>query len=223
MKKTLLILFAFIGLFVAAQDTAYVKVTVVDDASKALPGEQVVFVAKDGKYQVKGVSDAQGLFTVPLVGGKVYDIQLKSIGDAQEYNTLEIPALKPNTRYGEYTLEITIFPPKIFTLKNVFFDSGKSTLQANSYKELQELVEYLQLKKDIKVEIAGHTDNVGTPESNVTLSEERAKTVVNYLISKGIDANRLSFKGYGDTQPVADNASETGRKQNRRTEVRILE
>jgi outer membrane protein OmpA-like peptidoglycan-associated protein len=73
------------------------------------------------------------------------------------------------------------------------------------------------------VEIGGHTDNVGSDESNLQLSDSRAKSVVEYLVSKGIDASRLTYKGYGETQPIADNESDEGRAKNRRTEFRVIE
>ena len=79
----------------------------------------------------------------------------------------------------------------------------------------------MTLKPQLEIEIAGHTDNVGTAESNMTLSLNRAKSVRNYLISKGIDANRVSIQGYGDTQPIASNDSAEGRQKNRRTVVNI--
>ena len=84
---------------------------------------------------------------------------------------------------------------------------------------------YVQLLKDnptVKIEISGHTDNVGKPSDNLTLSNNRAKSVVNYLITKGISAQRLVAKGYGETKPVADNKTEEGRAKNRRTELKVI-
>jgi outer membrane protein OmpA-like peptidoglycan-associated protein len=104
----------------------------------------------------------------------------------------------------------------------VFFDSGKSTLKPESAKELNELVEYMGLKKTMVVEIAGHTDNAGNKDANQKLSEERANAVRDYLIKKGIAADRVIAKGYGDTQPIADNTTEAGKQKNRRTEVRTI-
>ena len=75
----------------------------------------------------------------------------------------------------------------------------------------------------LKIELSGHTDNVGSASYNQKLSESRAKSVVDYLIGKGIATTRLVYKGYGFSQPVADNKTEEGRQQNRRTEFKVLE
>lgn len=204
------------------QQKAKLEVSVTDFQNHPLQGEQVLFVNQKDKSVIKGISDEQGLFSIQLPGGQIYDIKIKSVGTAQEYNTLEIPAIGSNEMYGENSMQIMIEQPQQFTLKNVLFDTGKSSLKTSSYAELNELVELLSLKPDLSIEIAGHTDNVGSEESNLLLSENRAKTVMNYLITKGIDKNRLIAKGYGSTMPVADNATDSGRKQNRRTEIHIL-
>jgi outer membrane protein OmpA-like peptidoglycan-associated protein len=78
------------------------------------------------------------------------------------------------------------------------------------------------LNKAVKIEISGHTDNVGTDQANQVLSENRAKAVYQYLIANGIDAGRLSYKGYGETQPIATNDMDEGRGKNRRTEFKII-
>ena len=82
---------------------------------------------------------------------------------------------------------------------------------------------HLKRKEDERIELGGHTDNVGTPKNNLILSEARANTVRNYLIEKGIDPSRVTAKGYGLTKPIADNRTADGKAQNRRTEVTILE
>jgi outer membrane protein OmpA-like peptidoglycan-associated protein len=88
--------------------------------------------------------------------------------------------------------------------------------------ELDQVVQLLKDNPTIRVQIGGHTDNVGKPVENLKLSNDRARSVTNYLISKGIDAKRLVAKGFGDTVPVADNSSDIGRAKNRRTELKIL-
>lgn len=108
-------------------------------------------------------------------------------------------------------------------LKNIFFETNRYELSPASLIELDKLVTLLTENPTLKIEISGHTDNVGKAESNLLLSDNRAKAVVNYLVSKKIEAKRLTAKGYGLTKPVADNSTEDGRAQNRRTEMKITE
>ena len=109
-----------------------------------------------------------------------------------------------------------------FRLDKVFFEIGESNLLAESYEQLNGLLKMLKDDPQMKIVVEGHTDNVGDPTQNKRLSLERAFNVREYLISKGIAGNRIQFKGYGDTKPVADNSSEEGRKMNRRVEFVIL-
>jgi outer membrane protein OmpA-like peptidoglycan-associated protein len=107
-------------------------------------------------------------------------------------------------------------------LENVFFDTDKFVLRDESRVELQKLIEFLNFNKLVKIQISGHTDNTGDKQRNILLSNNRAKAVTEYLISKGIDKDRLSFKGYGDSKPVVPNDSEAHKAMNRRTEFMIL-
>ena len=110
-----------------------------------------------------------------------------------------------------------------FILPDLFFEFAQSNILPDSYSELQRLLNYLINNKTVKLEISGHTDNQGSATFNQKLSVDRAKTVYNYLVDKGIDSNRLSYKGYGEEHPIAPNDTEENRAKNRRTEVLILE
>ena len=107
-------------------------------------------------------------------------------------------------------------------LKNIFFETNRYELTPASLVELDKLVVLLSENPTISIEISGHTDNIGKAETNLLLSENRAKAVVDYLASKKIDAKRLTYKGFGLTNPLADNATEMGRALNRRTEMKIV-
>lgn len=96
-------------------------------------------------------------------------------------------------------------------LNNIFFDTNSATLKPESKAELDKLVAFIKSNAIAKIEVGGHTDNVGDDKSNQTLSENRAKAVYDYLIKSGIEALRLTSKGYGETKPVADNTTEDGR------------
>jgi len=106
-------------------------------------------------------------------------------------------------------------------LNNIFFETNKYDLKPESEVELGKLISFLKNNPSVKIEISGHTDNQGTPQSNILLSENRAKAVYDYLVAHSIDATRLSYKGYGQTKPIATNETPEGRQQNRRTEMKI--
>jgi OOP family OmpA-OmpF porin len=109
-----------------------------------------------------------------------------------------------------------------YILDNIQFETGKSELLPKAFPELDKLVLYLQKNASTKLRIAGHTDNSGDPEANLELSQERAKTVMLYVISKGIDKDRMTTAGKGDIQPIESNDTEAGRKKNRRVEISFL-
>jgi outer membrane protein OmpA-like peptidoglycan-associated protein/tetratricopeptide (TPR) repeat protein len=123
-----------------------------------------------------------------------------------------------------FELNVELIPIEVgkkVKLENVFFSTDSYELDTRSFAELNEVVNFMQENETVKISVEGHTDNEGSPAHNQTLSKNRAKAVYNYLIDKGIAKERLSSKGYGDSQPVADNSTEEGRKQNRRTELKI--
>jgi outer membrane protein OmpA-like peptidoglycan-associated protein len=107
-------------------------------------------------------------------------------------------------------------------LKNIFFDTNSTELQDESTAELTKLIQFMNENPTIKIEVSGYTDNIGSDSFNQQLSENRAKTVANYLVNKGIAQSRIVYKGFGKTQPIADNNSEEGRAVNRRTEFKII-
>ena len=108
-----------------------------------------------------------------------------------------------------------------FVLKDIFFEFDKSTILQQSYFELRSLISLLETYPNMRIEIRGHTDGKGSDSYNQRLSENRAKAVTDYLISKGISEKRLQFKGYGKTMPIDTNDTEEGRANNRRVEFNI--
>ncbi len=107
-------------------------------------------------------------------------------------------------------------------LQNIFFDVDKYELQPKSITELQKILRFLKENSSVKVEISGHTDNSGSPSYNLQLSQKRAQAVYHYLLTNNIDTSRLFSKGYGDTQPIADNNLEEGRQKNRRIQFKVV-
>lgn len=111
---------------------------------------------------------------------------------------------------------------KMVVLKNLFFDTDSYMLKDQSTIELNKIHEFLELNSNVRIEISGHTDNTGSAKHNIELSEQRAGEVVKYLINKGILADRLESRGYGDTQAIDTNETEDGKARNRRTELKIV-
>ncbi|MEO6731554.1 MAG: OmpA family protein [Ferruginibacter sp.] len=204
---------------------ASVDVTIADAKSgNMLNHEIVIFRSKLNSREYQGLSDSLGKFSLRLPAGDKYEIFILGFKDSTSYNVLDIPALKGNQFYkNPFKVEIEFEAPKSFVLDNCTFESGKATLKPEAYSVLDELVEYLNRKDDERIEIGGHTDNVGKAEANMILSTNRANTVRAYLLTKGIAPERVTSKGYGMTVPIAENDDEEGRQMNRRTEVKVLD
>lgn len=225
MKNLILVIFtAYTACLFAQpkQDTlknlATINVRVESNLKVPIENELIKFVSTTNNQTYEGVSNKNGKLQLFVPKGDKYSIQFMQGTTIKDYSKVSIPST------GDVTVDckLTITPATQFKLDKVFFDTGKSTLKPESFIELDELIKLMNLKKNLAIEIAGHTDNIGNQIDNKTLSEERAKTVKSYLQKKGILASRVIAKGYGDSSPIADNSSEEGRKQNRRTEVRII-
>lgn len=167
-------------------------------------------------------TDEEGNYLVTLPEGSSYafNVNRKGFLFYSENFSLERPATD-----SSYTKDIPLQPIETgaaIVLKNIFFDSRDFNLKPASMTELDKLVTLLTDNPTLRIQISGHTDNVGQAKDNILLSENRAKSVVNYLVSKGIDAKRLVYKGFGAEKPIADNTTENGRALNRRTEMSVL-
>jgi len=221
-KHFTLISLLLISIFSFTQNQrASIQVNVTNFKNVNLSGEQILFVNQKSKKTTKGVSNSKGDFTVKLAPG-FYLIKMKSIGDVKDYSSIEIPPISEGQTYSEMSIQIQLSVPKYFTLNNIHFASNQSIFLKSSYKELKDLVDYLKLKPNIKIEIQGHTDSDGPSESNMALSKKRANTIKRYLISKGIKEERLKTIGHGEQRPVANNSTKAGKQKNRRTEIRVL-
>ncbi|MBO4595780.1 MAG: OmpA family protein, partial [Bacteroidales bacterium] len=108
-------------------------------------------------------------------------------------------------------------------LSNTLFKFGKFNLGETEKGYLDQVADWIKSEPEINVEIGGHTDSVGSDSYNQKLSEQRAKAVCDYLISQGVDKARLTYKGYGESEPIATNETEAGRQRNRRVELKILQ
>jgi len=205
------------------QKLADVNVIVTDFKKIPRPGEQIIFISKRSGAKFPGRAGKDGKFSLKLPSADTFIIKVKTIVDSTKYGLIAIRELQPDEEFAEpFTVTVMFEPAKSYRLDNVYFDFGKYTLRPESYKELDELISYMKWRENEKIEIAGHTDNIGSASDNLKLSQQRAEAIRQYLIKKGVAASRVIAKGYGSTDPVADNSTYEGRQLNRRTEVRIL-
>ncbi|MBS1904623.1 MAG: OmpA family protein [Bacteroidetes bacterium] len=163
-----------------------------------------------------------GSYKIVLPAGKMYGFRAEVKGYIPVDENLDVKKVK---EYEEITRDLKLVPfetGQTVRLNNIFFDFNKSVLHEESYAELDRLVEMIKSNPAMHIEIAGHTDNVGSPAKNLRLSEDRANAVKTYLVKKGIDTKKLKVVGYGSSKPIAKNDTEDGRQQNRRVEFTIL-
>ena len=174
-------------------------------------------------YTILKSNSSTGKFLLSLPAGKNYGISVAAEGYLFHSENFDLPK---GDGFNLVNKDIELKNIKVgsnITLRNVFFNSGKWDVKSDSYAELDRLVALLSDISSLKIEISGHTDNVGSVSFNELLSQRRADAVVNYLAGKGVDKNRLSAKGYGQSKPVDSNNTAEGRALNRRTEFEIIE
>ena len=199
---------------------------VVKDAETKEPveGSLELIDNNDGNSVSNFTSNSStGKYLVSLPSGKNYGLAVKAEGYLFHSENFNIPK---EAAYA--VVEKNVYLKKIkvgesIILRNIFFDYGKYSLRDESQFELGRVFKIMTDNPSIKVEISGHTDNKGSDTFNQKLSENRAKSVVEFLISNGIDKTRLTYKGYGEEQPISSNDTEEGRQENRRTEFKIVE
>jgi outer membrane protein OmpA-like peptidoglycan-associated protein/tetratricopeptide (TPR) repeat protein len=203
--------------------TLWVKGKVFDKkTTSGLPSSVELIDLATGQTISKVQTDETGNYLITLPVGKDYAFNVNRKGYLFYSDNY---SLKNKAADSTYQKDIPLQPIEIdaaVVLRNLFFETNKYTIQTESEVELNKLVQFLQDNPTVKIQIEGHTDNVGTAADNQKLSEQRARTTVNYLLEKGIMPQRLTAKGFGATKPVADNKTEEGRAQNRRTELKII-
>lgn len=164
-----------------------------------------------------------GIFLVPLKTNMKYALTIDKDGYLFYTEFYNMPAIQT-----DQPIELFIDLEKIelgnsVVLKNIFFDTDKSDIIDESIQELVKLIDFLSENISIRIEISGHTDNVGDSKHNMVLSENRAKSVCDFLTNNGIEKSRLTYKGFGDTQPIKQNNTDENRAKNRRTEFKIIQ
>ncbi|MDQ2720811.1 MAG: OmpA family protein [Bacteroidota bacterium] len=203
--------------------TLWVKGKVYDKKTKnGLPSSVELTDLSTRQLISKLQTDEDGNYLVTLPVGKDYAFNVHRKGYLFYSENYNMSAVSSDSTY---TADIPLQPIEEnahIILKNVFFDTKKTELKSESITELDNVVRLMNENPNMKILISGYTDNVGKPADNLILSKGRAVSVVNYLISKGINNNRLSFKGLGESNPIAGNNIEPGRALNRRTELSVV-
>lgn len=168
-------------------------------------------------------NELTGEYLVVLPSGRDYSVSVSAEGFFFYSQSFELPK---DTAYVEITNNIALEPIKKGTkvvLNNIFFETGKAELKPISYVELNKAVDLMQKNTGMKIEVGGHTDSQGAESANLSLSQKRAQSVVDYMVLAGIESTRLIAKGYGESVPIEDNSTKEGRAANRRTEFVIVE
>lgn len=212
------------------QPVTYVRAHVRDaDTKQPLVAKIEFNDLANGRSFLSASTKSDGTFLVCLPAGKSYSLYVnreKYLFHSENFNLTETATVeKP------FLLDIDLQPISLDTaghaegkpiiLRNVFFETGSASLRSESTAELDRLLDLLHNNNSLRIQINGHTDNVGSDASNQQLSEARAKAVYDYLCGKGLTANRLKYKGYGETKPIETNDTMEGRTSNRRTEFMV--
>ena len=205
------------------QIVTYVK-GIITDAKTKLPINANVEIVdlENNKTVYQKTSDKEGNFLSTLTYGKDYGLNISKKGYLFYSENFSLHGIDNKK---EYKIDVPlqgIEAGNKVVLKNIFFDTNKYDIKKESKTELEKLIAFLNENPNVKIEISGHTDDVGDDALNKTLSQNRAKAVYTYLITLRIDARRLVYKGYGKWQPIAPNTSDDGRQLNRRTEFKIM-
>lgn len=197
----------------------------VRDAVTTYPLEAKIEIVDNNANEIVATfttNSQTGGYIFNLPSGKNYGINVSKDGylfHSENFN------LADTADYQEAVIDVDLRKIEVGTtvvLKNIFFDYDKATLRPESFAELNRVFEILNKQPKLKIEISGHTDNKGGLDYNKQLSKERAKTVVDYLIEKGISADRLTYEGYAFEKPVATNDTDEGRQLNRRVEFKVM-
>jgi outer membrane protein OmpA-like peptidoglycan-associated protein len=203
---------------------SYIRGVVSDKLTKApVEADVQLYDIATGELATGAYSDPKtGEFLVCIPAGRTYALNASADGYLFFSENYDVATGTPKE---PYTLNVPLSPlsaGSVIALRNIFFNTASYDLLPASNAELDKLVRLLNANPGLRIELGGHTDDVGADAANMTLSEQRARAVRDFVIGKGIAADRITAKGYGETKPVAPNDTEEGRALNRRTEVTVL-
>jgi outer membrane protein OmpA-like peptidoglycan-associated protein/tetratricopeptide (TPR) repeat protein len=197
---------------------------VIDSKTKKPLGAKITYrdLKTDALLGIANSSPLDGSYQIVLPSGNIYSFLAEKNGYIATSNNLNLEKLSAYKEIEQNLLLTPIEAGQTVRLNNIFFDTDKYDLKPESTSELSRLIRILNQNTSLTIEISGHTDASGNDQHNIQLSQNRADAVKNYLLSKGISADRLTSKGYGKSKPVASNDTEEGRQQNRRVEFTIV-
>jgi outer membrane protein OmpA-like peptidoglycan-associated protein len=220
-KSTVLVTLMFLSIFSLSQEEFNANISVTNFDDEVISGMSVELINVNGEISRKGTTGNNGHFSTKLTTGK-YIVKISQAGELLKEAVIEIPELEGRQVYNNVTIQVLYEDRDVFALDDLHFDTNSAVIKEESYQLLDRLVEYLNSEQGVKFEIAGHTDSDGSDADNLNLSNNRAKAVREYLIKRGVTANQLIAKGYGEKEPLVDNSTPEGRAMNRRTEIRRL-
>ena len=224
MKKILLFLILLNQLIIAQNseinsDLARTTITIKNEFNIPYPNTRILIKGSTKNYTF--ISDIQGNGIIDLKKGEEFRVSCFVNGEEFKFDEVIYIEKNKNIISANIDLQFDLYE-SIFEIKNLNFKTAKYNIEEKYFQELDNLKSLLVNENEIKIEIAGHTDNNGSELANQLLSENRAKSVKSYLVKNGIDKLRINYVGYGEKQPIANNNSKQGREKNRRIEIRIL-
>jgi OOP family OmpA-OmpF porin len=199
---------------------------VLKEGSRKASGLEIIrnyenqFKGRGGRLVYKDSGNSEATLMMPLGAGERWmHIGINNDAEQMMIHIIESAAMKQKVEFTADEMAEQLASSGHIALQGILFATAKTDIQPESAAVLDEITALLKKNAELKVRIEGHTDNVGAKAANLTLSRGRAGAVKAALVSRGIAADRLASEGFGDTKPVADNATDEGRKQNRRVEL----
>jgi OmpA-OmpF porin, OOP family len=199
---------------------AALKFFVLEKEKGPVKGVVITLTSPGGTKYSTDETDQEGYAEVLVPVGQKYEVTYLSLGLVRG----DVAATVTVTNEPKQSIKLTLRykrlpPPPPFVLTGIVFATASAAIKSESEPKLDVVYEFLRLKKSARVEISGHTDNVGKPKANKVLSQNRAESCRAYLIAKGIDGSRITAHGFGAERPIVPNDSDENRQKNRRIEV----
>jgi OmpA-OmpF porin, OOP family len=200
---------------------AAMRFIVLDTEKGPVKGVVIALTGPTGSKHYTDETDAEGYAEVLVPVGQKYELTYLSLGRKDIAATVSVTN-EPNQNVKLTLRHKRLPPPPPFVLTGIVFDTGKATIRPESFPRLDIVADFMTHKKSSRVQISGHTDNVGKPKANKLLSQRRAQACRLYIVAKGVDGGRVEAAGYGEERPIAPNDTDEGRQKNRRIEAKEL-